>query len=172
MFCPFLPDTDDPGAVLCLYKTDNDCVMKFTYSEHASGQSVLTALREPGQSFSPVPGRGDAPRCRSQCVLVLDRVRRRRTRRPDGAVGRGRQHPAGGGGAARRLEAGHHRSRQTGVPPLPERALARPLPDGEASSPGARVRLLPVCPDAFSRAVCSHRRPPTLCTSSRSPHIL
>lgn len=42
-------DTDDPGAVLCLYKTDNDCVMKFTYSEHASGKSILTALKEPGQ---------------------------------------------------------------------------------------------------------------------------
>ncbi|XP_075967045.1 integrin beta-5 [Anarhichas minor] len=40
-------DTEDPGAVLCLYKTDNDCVMKFTYSEHASGQSILTALKEP-----------------------------------------------------------------------------------------------------------------------------
>ncbi|TKS67841.1 Integrin beta-5 [Collichthys lucidus] len=39
--------TDDPGAVLCLYKTDNDCVMKFTYSEHASGTSILTALKEP-----------------------------------------------------------------------------------------------------------------------------
>uniref|UniRef100_A0A665WWD2 Integrin beta n=1 Tax=Echeneis naucrates TaxID=173247 RepID=A0A665WWD2_ECHNA len=39
--------TDDPGAVLCLYKTDDDCVMRFTYSEHASGQSVLTALKEP-----------------------------------------------------------------------------------------------------------------------------
>ncbi|XP_068184933.1 integrin beta-5 [Antennarius striatus] len=40
-------NTDDPGAVLCLYKTDNDCVMKFTYSEHASGQSILAALKEP-----------------------------------------------------------------------------------------------------------------------------
>ncbi|CAN9498598.1 unnamed protein product [Ophioblennius macclurei] len=39
--------TDDPGAVLCVFKTDNDCVMKFTYSEHASGRSVLTALKEP-----------------------------------------------------------------------------------------------------------------------------
>nr|XP_020477373.1 integrin beta-5 isoform X2 [Monopterus albus] len=39
--------TDEPGAVLCLYKTDDDCVMKFTYLEHASGQSVLTALKEP-----------------------------------------------------------------------------------------------------------------------------
>nr|XP_020493522.1 integrin beta-5 [Labrus bergylta] len=38
---------DEPGAVLCLLKTDNDCVMKFTYSEHVSGQSVLTALKEP-----------------------------------------------------------------------------------------------------------------------------
>uniref|UniRef100_A0A8D3AL42 Integrin beta n=1 Tax=Scophthalmus maximus TaxID=52904 RepID=A0A8D3AL42_SCOMX len=40
-------NADDPGAVLCLYKTDDDCVMKFTYSEHASGQSILTALQEP-----------------------------------------------------------------------------------------------------------------------------
>uniref|UniRef100_A0A3Q1JQN0 Integrin beta n=1 Tax=Anabas testudineus TaxID=64144 RepID=A0A3Q1JQN0_ANATE len=40
-------NTDESGAVLCLYKTDNDCVMKFTYSEHASGQSILTALKEP-----------------------------------------------------------------------------------------------------------------------------
>ncbi|KAK5920529.1 hypothetical protein CgunFtcFv8_024330 [Champsocephalus gunnari] len=40
-------DTGDPGAVLCLYKTENDCVMKFTYSEHASGLSILTALKEP-----------------------------------------------------------------------------------------------------------------------------
>lgn len=47
---PSHSDTDDPGAVLCLYKTDNDCVMKFTYSEHASGKSILTALKEPGQS--------------------------------------------------------------------------------------------------------------------------
>uniref|UniRef100_A0A4W6F1B4 Integrin beta n=1 Tax=Lates calcarifer TaxID=8187 RepID=A0A4W6F1B4_LATCA len=39
--------TDDPGAVLCLYKTDNDCVMKFTYSEHVSGLSILAALQEP-----------------------------------------------------------------------------------------------------------------------------
>ncbi|XP_074550480.1 integrin beta-5 [Halichoeres trimaculatus] len=39
--------TEEPGAVLCLYKTDNDCVMKFTYSEHVSGQSILTALKEP-----------------------------------------------------------------------------------------------------------------------------
>ncbi|XP_056286381.1 integrin beta-5 [Pseudoliparis swirei] len=40
-------DSEDPGSVLCLYKTDDDCVMKFTYSEHASGRSVLTALEEP-----------------------------------------------------------------------------------------------------------------------------
>lgn len=46
--CPSLTETDDPGAVLCLYKTDNNCVMKFTYSEHTSGQSILTALKEPG----------------------------------------------------------------------------------------------------------------------------
>lgn len=41
--------TDDPNAVQCVYKTEKDCVMKFTYSEHANGQSVLTALKEPGQ---------------------------------------------------------------------------------------------------------------------------
>lgn len=45
--------TDDPGAVLCLWKTDNDCVMKFTYSEHASGQSILTALKEPECASGP-----------------------------------------------------------------------------------------------------------------------
>lgn len=44
-------ETDEPGAVLCLYKTDDDCVMKFTYSEHASGQSILSALKEPGQCY-------------------------------------------------------------------------------------------------------------------------
>uniref|UniRef100_A0A1A7YSU4 Integrin beta n=1 Tax=Iconisemion striatum TaxID=60296 RepID=A0A1A7YSU4_9TELE len=46
-------DTKEPGAVLCLYKTDNDCVMKFTYSEHASGLSVLTALKEPECGSAP-----------------------------------------------------------------------------------------------------------------------
>ncbi|XP_064185723.1 integrin beta-5 [Anguilla rostrata] len=45
--------SDDPGAVLCLYKTESDCVMKFTYSEHASGQSVLTALKEPECAAAP-----------------------------------------------------------------------------------------------------------------------
>uniref|UniRef100_A0A8C5H4Z4 Integrin beta n=1 Tax=Gouania willdenowi TaxID=441366 RepID=A0A8C5H4Z4_GOUWI len=39
---------NDPGAVLCLYKTEDDCVMKFSYSEHDSGLSVLTVLEEPG----------------------------------------------------------------------------------------------------------------------------
>ncbi|XP_078084335.1 integrin beta-5 [Mustelus asterias] len=39
--------TDDQDAVLCLYKTENGCVMRFTYSEHVSGKSVLTALKEP-----------------------------------------------------------------------------------------------------------------------------
>lgn len=40
-------NTVDQDAVLCLYKTENDCVMRFTYSEHDSGKSVLTALKEP-----------------------------------------------------------------------------------------------------------------------------
>ncbi|XP_043930863.1 integrin beta-5 [Protopterus annectens] len=39
--------TDDQDAVLCLYKTENDCVMRFTYSEHSSGKSILAALKEP-----------------------------------------------------------------------------------------------------------------------------
>uniref|UniRef100_A0A4W4EDL3 Integrin beta n=1 Tax=Electrophorus electricus TaxID=8005 RepID=A0A4W4EDL3_ELEEL len=40
--CPTCPDAcatkryDTELTVLCLYKTENDCVMKFTYSEHAS----------------------------------------------------------------------------------------------------------------------------------------
>ncbi|XP_047456541.1 integrin beta-5 [Mugil cephalus] len=45
--------TDDPTAVHCVYKTDNDCVMKFTYSEHASGRSILTALKEPECGAGP-----------------------------------------------------------------------------------------------------------------------
>ncbi|XP_056435940.1 integrin beta-5 [Gadus chalcogrammus] len=40
-------DTDDSAGVLCLYKSENDCVMKFMYSEHANGKSILTALKEP-----------------------------------------------------------------------------------------------------------------------------
>ncbi|KAJ3591799.1 hypothetical protein NHX12_006931 [Muraenolepis orangiensis] len=39
--------TEDSAGVLCQYKTENDCVMKFTYSEHANGKSILTALKEP-----------------------------------------------------------------------------------------------------------------------------
>lgn len=50
-FCS-LTETEDPNAVLCLYKTENECVMKFMYSEHANGMSVLTALKEPGQYWS------------------------------------------------------------------------------------------------------------------------
>uniref|UniRef100_A0A8C6PP61 Integrin beta n=1 Tax=Nothobranchius furzeri TaxID=105023 RepID=A0A8C6PP61_NOTFU len=46
-------ETKEPDAVLCLYKTDNDCVMKFTYSEHASGLSLLTALAEPECGGAP-----------------------------------------------------------------------------------------------------------------------
>uniref|UniRef100_A0A8C2HKK3 Integrin beta n=1 Tax=Cyprinus carpio TaxID=7962 RepID=A0A8C2HKK3_CYPCA len=45
--------TDDSNTVQCVYKTENDCVMKFTYSEHASGQSVLTALKEPECAVAP-----------------------------------------------------------------------------------------------------------------------
>ncbi|XP_061826921.2 integrin beta-5 [Nerophis lumbriciformis] len=45
--------TEEPGAVLCVYKTDDDCVMKFTYLEHASGRAVLTALKEAECSGGP-----------------------------------------------------------------------------------------------------------------------
>lgn len=43
----FVPETDDPNAILCAYPVNN-CVMKFTYSELASGKSNLTVLKEPG----------------------------------------------------------------------------------------------------------------------------
>uniref|UniRef100_A0A3P8UYU5 Integrin beta n=1 Tax=Cynoglossus semilaevis TaxID=244447 RepID=A0A3P8UYU5_CYNSE len=46
-------ETNDPSAVLCVYKADNDCVMKFTYSEHFSGRSILTALKEPDCGGGP-----------------------------------------------------------------------------------------------------------------------
>ncbi|XP_006636317.3 integrin beta-5 [Lepisosteus oculatus] len=46
-------ETENPNAVLCLYKTENDCVMKFTYSEHASGHSILEALKEPECGAAP-----------------------------------------------------------------------------------------------------------------------
>jgi len=44
---PLIPETDDPNAILCAYPVNN-CVMKFTYSELASGKSNLTVLKEPG----------------------------------------------------------------------------------------------------------------------------
>ncbi|XP_078260317.1 integrin beta-5 isoform X2 [Rhinoraja longicauda] len=48
-------NTADQDAVLCLYKTENDCVMRFTYSEHVSGKSILTALKEPECASGPDP---------------------------------------------------------------------------------------------------------------------
>ncbi|KAM9710627.1 integrin beta-5 [Menidia menidia] len=44
-----------PGSVLCVFRTEDDCVMRFTYSEHASGQSVLTALQQPECPSGPAP---------------------------------------------------------------------------------------------------------------------
>uniref|UniRef100_A0A8C2UD30 Integrin beta n=1 Tax=Coturnix japonica TaxID=93934 RepID=A0A8C2UD30_COTJA len=44
--------TDDPNAILCAYPVNN-CVMKFTYSELASGKSNLTVLKEPACSSAP-----------------------------------------------------------------------------------------------------------------------
>ncbi|XP_053327069.1 integrin beta-5 isoform X1 [Spea bombifrons] len=46
-------DTGDPDAILCVYKTESDCVMRFTYSEEASGKSILTALKEPECATAP-----------------------------------------------------------------------------------------------------------------------
>lgn len=63
-----IPETDDPNAILCAYPVNN-CVMKFTYSELASGKSNLTVLKEPGWASSIFPidsTRGDkaAHRCK------------------------------------------------------------------------------------------------------------
>ncbi|CAN2389083.1 integrin [Pristimantis euphronides] len=46
-------DTDNPEAVLCVDKTENECVMRFTYSEDPSGKSILTALKEPECANAP-----------------------------------------------------------------------------------------------------------------------
>lgn len=54
MTLDLVPETDDPNAILCAYPVNN-CVMKFTYSELASGKSNLTVLKEPGWSFLEVP---------------------------------------------------------------------------------------------------------------------
>ncbi|XP_009700714.1 PREDICTED: integrin beta-5 [Cariama cristata] len=45
-------ETDDPNAILCAYPVNN-CVMKFTYLELASGKSNLTVLKEPACSSAP-----------------------------------------------------------------------------------------------------------------------
>ncbi|XP_075037304.1 integrin beta-5 [Mixophyes fleayi] len=46
-------NTDRPEAVLCVYKTENECVMRFTYSEEANGKSILIALKEPECGSAP-----------------------------------------------------------------------------------------------------------------------
>lgn len=46
-------DTVEEEAVQCVYKTENDCVMRFTYSEDASGKSILTVLKEPECATDP-----------------------------------------------------------------------------------------------------------------------
>uniref|UniRef100_A0A803J935 Integrin beta n=1 Tax=Xenopus tropicalis TaxID=8364 RepID=A0A803J935_XENTR len=45
-------DTDNPEAAVCIYKTESDCVMRFTYSEE-SGRSVLRVLKEPECASAP-----------------------------------------------------------------------------------------------------------------------
>ncbi|XP_077129448.1 integrin beta-5 isoform X2 [Ranitomeya variabilis] len=44
---------ENPEAVLCVYKTEAECVMRFTYAEDPSGKSVLTALKEPECGTAP-----------------------------------------------------------------------------------------------------------------------
>lgn len=46
-------DTVEEEAVQCVYKTENDCVMRFTYSEDASGKSILAVLKEPECATDP-----------------------------------------------------------------------------------------------------------------------
>lgn len=46
-------DTENTEAVLCVYKTENECVMRFTYSEDPNGKSILTALKEPECASPP-----------------------------------------------------------------------------------------------------------------------
>lgn len=46
-------ETDKPGAVQCVYKTDNECVMRFMYSEEENGKSILSVLREPECGGAP-----------------------------------------------------------------------------------------------------------------------
>uniref|UniRef100_A0A803K173 Integrin beta n=1 Tax=Xenopus tropicalis TaxID=8364 RepID=A0A803K173_XENTR len=47
-------DTDNPEAAVCIYKTESDCVMRFTYSEE-SGRSVLRVLKEPTGIYPACP---------------------------------------------------------------------------------------------------------------------
>ncbi|OCT60897.1 integrin beta-5 isoform X2 [Xenopus laevis] len=44
--------TDNPEVAVCIYKTESDCVMRFTYSEE-SGRSVLRVLKEPECASAP-----------------------------------------------------------------------------------------------------------------------
>ncbi|XP_072273996.1 integrin beta-5 [Pyxicephalus adspersus] len=46
-------EPDKPEAVQCVYKTDNECVMRFMYSEEASGKSILSVLKEPECASAP-----------------------------------------------------------------------------------------------------------------------
>ncbi|KAM4698234.1 integrin beta-5 isoform 1-T2 [Rhinophrynus dorsalis] len=46
-------EADSPDLVLCIYKTENDCVRRFTYREEDSGKSILTVLKEPECATAP-----------------------------------------------------------------------------------------------------------------------
>ncbi|XP_053568092.1 integrin beta-5-like [Bombina bombina] len=47
-----LLETSNPEAVLCSYKTEKDCVMRFMYTEEEE-KSILTVLREPECGSAP-----------------------------------------------------------------------------------------------------------------------
>ncbi|KAG8432161.1 hypothetical protein GDO86_016703 [Hymenochirus boettgeri] len=46
-------NTDNPDTAVCIYKTENDCVMRFTYSEEESGRSILRVLKDPECGKAP-----------------------------------------------------------------------------------------------------------------------
>lgn len=49
-YCPF-PVSADTGknAVNCTYKNEDDCVVRFQYSEDSSGRAILYVVEEPGE---------------------------------------------------------------------------------------------------------------------------
>lgn len=42
----------DKNAVNCTYKDEDDCVQRFQYYEDNSGKSILSLVKEPGNTIS------------------------------------------------------------------------------------------------------------------------